>query len=68
MFNKCIKEGCVIKMLKFLSFIIPFIIGAFITIVFDPFDKYEKFLENSKQRGIKRYQKKLTKKIRHIAK
>lgn len=53
MFNKCIKEGCVIKMLKFLSFIIPFIIGAFITIVFDPFDKYEKFLENSKQRDIK---------------
>lgn len=46
------------KLIKFLSFISPFIIGACIFAIFDPLDKYEKFLENSKKRGIKRYQKK----------
>lgn len=50
------------KLIKFLSFISPFIIGACIFAIFDPLDKYEKFLENSKKRGIKRYQKNLYKK------
>lgn len=50
------------KLIKFLSFISPFIIGACIFAIFDPLDKYEKFLENSKKRGVKRYQKKLYKK------
>lgn len=37
------------KLIKFLSFISPFIIGACIFAIFDPLDKYEKFLENSKK-------------------